>query len=342
MGRGQAVILISLAVTIALLAVGFSILRIMEPAQLRIFCAGSLAIPLEQVAKEFESENPGVPVVVEPSGSILAIRKIIELNKSAEVLAVADYRLIPKLMMPKYADFYISFASNEIVLAFTNKSRYSDEINSGNWFRIIAHPDVRYGFSDPNDDPCGYRSLMVFALAEEYYQERGLFKRLIADKSNLLFNQSGQDFFIYVPLNFGPKQGSNLVIRSKSIDLIALLETGTLDYALEYKSVVIQHGLKYVELPREIALSDPKLDGFYNRIHVYLFYGTEKEKEVIGQSIVYGLTIPRNCRNREIAIEFINFLLSDVGRKIFYENGQPFLEKFEAFGEVPAGIKIGG
>ncbi|RLG06603.1 MAG: tungstate ABC transporter substrate-binding protein WtpA, partial [Thaumarchaeota archaeon] len=147
--------------------------------------------------------------------------------------------------------------------------------------------------------------------------------------------------FIYVPIDFAPKSGSNLVIRSKSVDLIALLETGALDYAFEYKSVAIQHGLKYVELPAEVDLSDPRLDELYQKIHVYLFYKTEKQGEIVGQSIVYGLTIPRCCQNKELAIRFVNFLLSDAGREIFDESGQPFLEKIEVSGEVPNGIELG-
>jgi len=339
-GRAIFMMLLS-AVIIVCLVVGHNLLIPVEPVQLKIFCAGSLAIPLERVAESFELENPGVDVIIEPSGSVLAIRKIIELDREADILAVADYRLIPKLMMPGHADFYVSFASNKMVLAYTDKSKYSDEINQDNWFQILMRADVKYGFSNPNDDPCGYRSLMVFALAEKYYQEGGLFKKLIADKSNLFFNQSYGEFFIYVPIDFAPKSGSNLVIRSKSVDLIALLETGALDYAFEYKSVAIQHGLKYVELPAEVDLSDPRLDELYQKIHVYLFYKTEKQGEIVGQSIVYGLTIPRCCQNKELAIRFVNFLLSDAGREIFDESGQPFLEKIEVSGEVPNGIELG-
>jgi len=311
-----------------------------KPITLKIFCAGSLTIPLKKVAKEFEDRNPGVRVVIEPSGSVLAVRKIIELNRAADILAVADYRLIPKFMIPKYANFCISFASNKMILAYTDKSKYTDEIDSENWFKILMREDVKYGFSNPNNDPCGYRALMVFALAERYYGEKNLFKKLIVDKSNLQANLKDDEFLIYVPMDFGPKPGSNLVIRSKSVDLIALLETGALDYAFEYKSAAIQHNLKYIELPTEIDLSDPKFDEEYQKIHVYLFHGTDKQKEIVGKSIVYGLTIPNCTQNKDLAIEFVNFLLSDVGKRVFDENGQPFLKEFEIIGEAPKEIKL--
>ena len=307
---------------------------------LRIFHAGSLSVPLKQVAERFEEENPEVEVVLEPSGSVLAVRKITELHKTASILMTADYRLINDMMMPSYAEFNIAFASNKMVLAYTDKSKYSDEINSENWFKILMREDVKYGFSNPNDDPCGYRSPMVLALAEKYYG-LDLLKELVVDKSNMIVKKSDGEYHIYIPKDFAPRPGSNLVIRSKSVDLIALLESGAIDYAFEYKSVAIQHGLKYVELPPQIDLSNPRFDEEYGRVHVYLFYGTDEQKEVVGKSIVYGLTIPKCAENRDLAIKFINLLLSDVGREIFEKNGQSFLDRFIVYGNVPREIKLG-
>ena len=307
---------------------------------LRIFHAGSLSVPLKQVAERFEEENPGVKVVLEPSGSVLAVRKITELHKTADILMTADYRLINDMMMPSYAEFNIAFASNKMVLAYTDKSRYSDEINSENWFKILMREDVKYGFSNPNDDPCGYRSPIVLALAEKYYG-LDLLKELVIDKSNIIVKKSDGEYHIYIPKDFAPNPGSNLVIRSKSVDLIALLESGAIDYAFEYKSVAVQHGLKYVELPPQIDLSNPRFDEEYGRVRVSLFYGTDKQKEVVGKSIVYGLTIPKCAENRYLAIKFINLLLSDVGREIFEKNGQSFLDRFIVYGNVPREIKLG-
>ena len=307
---------------------------------LRIFHAGSLSVPLKQVAERFEEENPRVKVVLEPSGSVLAVRKITELHKTASILMTADYRLINDMMMPSYAEFNIAFASNKMVLAYTDKSRYADEINSENWFKILMRKDVKYGFSNPNDDPCGYRSPIVLALAEKYYG-LDLLKGLVIDKSNIIVKKSDGEYHIYIPKDFAPNPGSKLVIRSKSVDLIALLESGAIDYAFEYKSVAIQHGLKYVELPPQIDLSNPRFDEEYEKVHIYLFYGTDKQKEVVGKSIVYGLTIPKCAENRDLAIRFINLLLSDVGREVFEKNGQSLLDKFMVYGNVPRQIKLG-
>ena len=342
MGRGYIIIcsIIALAITSAALALNANLISGHRGRTLRIFHAGSLSVPLRGVAERFEEENPGIEVVLEPSGSVLAVRKITELHKTADILMTADYRLINDMMIPNYADFNIAFASNRMVLAYTDKSRYSGEINPENWFEILMREDVRYGFSNPNNDPCGYRSLMVLALAEKYYGLK-LLEKLVIDKSNIIARKSGGEYLIYVPRDFAPKPGSNLVIRSKSVDLIALLESGAIDYAFEYRSVAIQHGLKYVELPPQIDLSDPRFDEEYGIVHVYLFYGTDEQKEVTGKSILYGLTIPRCAENRDLAIKFVNLLLSDEGREIFEKNGQLFLDSFMIYGSVPGEIELG-
>lgn len=110
---------------------------------------------------------------------MVAVRKVTELDKGADVLALADYSRIPSMMMPDDTDWYVMFAKNRIVLACTPESRYSDEINVDNWYDILRCDDVIFGFSNANDDPCGYRSLMVTQLAESYYNDNMIFDYLI-------------------------------------------------------------------------------------------------------------------------------------------------------------------
>jgi len=38
----------------------------------------------------------------------------------------------------------------------------------------------------------------------------------------------------------------------------------------QYKSVAIQHGLKYIELPKEINLSDPSKIDIYSSVSTYV------------------------------------------------------------------------
>ena len=302
---------------------------------LKIFCAGSLKIPLEKISELYE-EKYSVNVYIEASGSVEAVRKITDLGKSTDILAVADYRLIPNYLYPKYTDWYIGFASNQVVLVYTNKSKYSSELASGNlsWYDVLSRSDVRWGFSDPNKDPCGYRAVGVIALASIYYNKSNILKNLLLKNTNFQAKYENNDIEIDVPSSININT-SSLSIRPKSVDLIALLETGGLDYAFEYKSVAIQHNLKYLELSSKINLGDPSYDKFYARVSINILTGTDKERKISMASIIYGITIPNTVMNKDLAVKFIEVLLSVKGREIFDSLGQAELNKLIYSGSVP-------
>jgi len=265
---------------------------------LTIFHAGSLAVPFSEMEEEFESLYPGVDVQCESASSGVTIRKVTELGKNAEIIASADYALIPALMFPDYADWYVTFAKNRMVLCYTDQSLYADEITSDNWFDILLRDGVEYGHSDLLD-PCGYRTLLVWQLAELYYEQPGLYDALME--------------------NCPDKN-----IRPKSVELVALLESGDLDYASEYSSVAMQHNLQYVEFPPEIDFSAIEHADFYLQSTVDI-PATEQGETIAmsGMPIVYGITIPKNAENPDLAVAFMEYLLGESGQAVMNQNGQP-------------------
>jgi len=266
--------------------------------KLQIFHAGSLTIPFAQVSEAFNKLYPDVEILTEGAGSQTTIRKVTELHKECGVIGSADYTVIPQLMFPEYADWYVIFATNQMCIAYTDKSQFGDEVNGDNWYEILQREDVKYGRSDPNQDPCGYRTLMVWQLAERHYGASGLYDKLYEAKGDLM--------------------------RAKSVELIALLESGDLDYAFEYSSVAAQHNLSYVALPPEINLSSEAHKDFYAAAQVEIS-GKEPGSKIAkkGKPIVYGVTIPFNFANQEMAVAWVDFLLSTEGMAIMEANGQP-------------------
>jgi len=292
-----------------------------EGEVLTVFHAGSLSVPFEELEAEFEAQHPGVDVQREAAGSAQSVRKITELGKQADVLASADYALIPSLMIPEYADWYAAFARNQMILAYTNESKYSDEINTDNWYEILRRPDVRYGFSNPNDDPAGYRSQMVTQLAESYYNDDMIYDDLMLDNTGMtLTTEENGTVLIHVPASeeISPNT-SKIMLRSMEVELSSALETGEIDYLYIYRSVAEQHGFEYVELPPEIDLSSLEYADDYSKVQVEMANG----EVVTGSPIVYGVTIPLNAKNPELATEFVKLLLDKPGQQIFIENGQP-------------------
>ncbi len=263
-----------------------------------VFNAGSLALPFQQLLAAFASKHPGVTPAQESSGSLEATRKLTELGKIPDVLAVADYNVITKLLIPGYATDYVPFASNAMVLAYTEQSRHAGEITGENWWRMLLTPGVRWGHSNPALDPNGYRSLMVFQLAEEHYREPGLANRL---------NQA-----------LDPRY-----VRSAEAQLVGLLQAGELDYAWSYRSLAASSGLKWVALPPEIDLSDPARAARYARATVKLpgpRLGGDSV-EFRGEPILYALTIPTAAPHPEVARAFVEFVRSPEGAAILQRTG---------------------
>jgi molybdate/tungstate transport system substrate-binding protein len=288
---------------------------------LTVFHAGSLGVPFEELEAEFETQHPGVDVQREAAGSAQSIRKITELGKNADVLASADYALIPSSMVPEYADWYAAFAKNQMVIAYTDESKYSNEVNANNWYEILRRPDVRYGFSNPNDDPAGYRSQIVTQLAEFYYNDSQIYDDLMVNNTGMTVKtQENGTVLIKAPASeeISPNT-SKIMLRSMEVELTSALETGEIDYFYIYRSVAEQNDFKYVELPPEIDLSSLDYADNYSKVQVEMANG----EVVTGSPIVYGVTIPRNAENPELAAEFVKLLLEEPGQQIFIKNGQP-------------------
>ena len=268
-----------------------------KPKEIIVFHAGSLSVPFKSLKEHYEKKHPGINILLEPAGSIVCARKITELKKPCDIIASADYFVINELLIPQYTKWSIIFATNEIVIAYHEKSRHSSEINSNNWIDILSKDDVIYSRSDPDSDPCGYRTILTFMLAEKYYNRSGLTEKMVS---------KNRDF-----------------VRPKEVDLIALVESNAIDYMFQYKSVAIQHGLKYIELPDDINLSDPAKAENYKTVSLDVTGSKPGSKmRVTGDYINYSMTVLDNAPQKDEAIDFLYYILSEEGMEIFRENGQ--------------------
>lgn len=301
---------------------------------LKVYCAASLLFPLEKAKEAFEQTHTNVTVEIEGHGSIQVIRQVTELGENADLLMVADYSLIPLMMYNSseatgnqtFADWYVRFASNKIVLAYTNSSKYAGDVNVTNWFSVLQKPGVVFGFPNPMIDALGYRALMTMQLAETYYGNNSIFYDLVTQNFDPPITSIATDdgFTVIVPEVQQPK-GDNIVLRASSIQLIPLLESGAVDYCFLYLSNAKQYGFSYVEFPDQFNLGNPEFDSLYQTVTVtfehqrFASIGLDR----IGRTIYYGFTIPRNCVHKDFAVEFAEFLLSENGRGIFESVWQP-------------------
>jgi molybdate/tungstate transport system substrate-binding protein len=326
---------------------------IVKKTPLVVFGAGSLIIPFGDIEKAFEAKYPNIDVLAEYHGSIQVMRHATELHEPIDVVATADASLIPMLMyatkVPEtgqpYADWHIRFASNHLALAYKAESKYAGEINTANWMEVVSRPDVKVGIADPRFDASGYRALMAFALSEITNKNYGVFGPMFDKQFTfpITIFRGDEMTTITVPEVLETKSGSHFVIRGASIQLIALLESGDLDYAFEYESVIQQHNLQMVSLPAEINLGEQDYTDLYRQVQVNLDFqrfATIKPK-FRGERIGYGVTIPASAEHPVEAAQFIAFLLSSEGRSLMEADHHPMFETFPADGyeNLPSFLK---
>ncbi|MDQ4079121.1 MAG: extracellular solute-binding protein [Gemmatimonadota bacterium] len=307
----------ALAVCLALLAGGGCEDRASSTrpdGPLVVFNAGSLARPLRAALDTFAARE-NVHFEQEPAGSLETARKVTELGRVPDVIALADYAIFPQLLVPEHTTWYAMFARNRMGLAYSEESRHADSINATNWWRIVLRPGVETGHSDPHLDPAGYRALLVMQLAERYYREPGLAERLRRA----------------VP----PRN-----IRPKEIDLVAMIETGELDYVYQYESVAQGAGLSFVAFPDAVSLAEVRDSAFYAQAAVRVVGHRPGDSLTIrGEPIVYALSIPRRAEHARLAEAFVQFLLSEDGRRILRANHLDALDAAVVRGDsIPAWV----
>jgi molybdate/tungstate transport system substrate-binding protein len=264
-----------------------------EPTVSTIFAAGTLAGPFKQMNTLFEKKRPNVTVQAQYGGSVMMARRIADLHQDADLLAVADYNVIPKYMFGSqpHASWYAGFARNAITFVYTNKSKYANEINSQNWCKVLARPGVEIGRSNPDTDPSGYQTVQMLDLAEKYYNAPGL-------KQNVLAN---------APL-------AN--IRDTETELISALQLGQIDYLAIYRSDALQHHLKFLDLPAKINLSDSVHAAFYQQGVAHT-----KNGALAGRPIVYAVTTVNGSKNAGIAEKYVALLLGPQGQAVMKDKG---------------------
>jgi molybdate/tungstate transport system substrate-binding protein len=270
--------------------------RAAGPGVLTVYGAGTLAVPFTAIAKEFGKKYPGIAVQAQFGGSVKMAKQITELHQEADVLAVADYSVIPQYLFGDkgatvYADWYVGFARNAITFVYTDTSQFAAEISPQSWYRVLARPGVEIGRSDPDTDPSGYQTVQMLALAETFYKMPGLAASVLA--------------------NAPPKN-----MRDTETSLIAALQLGQIDYLAIYRSDALQHHLKFIDLPPNIDLSNPDFSSFYAQGVAHT-----KNGDLAGKPIVYAITIPMNAPNKAAAQKFVAFLLGPDGQKAMTANG---------------------
>lgn len=278
-----------------------------------VYAAASLAEPVRAALDSF-SRRDSSAFQVEHGASIELARRITELHRVPDVIALADEEVFPQLLEPAHASWHAAFAGNRMVVAFTDRSRGADAMNAASWYRVLLRDDVKVGRTDPEIAPAGYRTLLMYQLAESWYHVPGLAAQLAARTPPGL-------------------------VRGNAAELAALLEAGELDYIVDYESLARAHHFRWVELPPSIDLGDAAHAAEYARASVRVKRGRDSI-ELHGAPIRYALSIPFLAPHSAVALRFVKFLLGSDGQLILRQHGLSAISRTELHGDsIPASLR---
>lgn len=267
-----------------------------EGGDVNVIYAGSLISIMEtKIGPAFS--HLGYDYRGEGHGSIQDATMIIDGQRFPDVFISVGEKPITKLIdnNPSLAKWYIGFASDELVIAYNPKSQFAADFEKAKtgavpWYQVLAKPGMRFLRSDPLLDPKGCYTVIATKLAGILYHNSRL-------SSSILKGERNQD-----------------QVRPEEL-LLTLLETGEADAIPAYKHEAVERGFPFISLPPQINLGDPTFASYYKQ--ATQLYGASN----FGKPIVFDITIPNTVRNTEGAIQFVKFLFSDQGIKIFRNDG---------------------
>ncbi|MEM6160552.1 extracellular solute-binding protein [Erwinia sp. P6884] len=200
-------------------------------------------------------------------------------------------------------DSAMPVASTSMVVAYSPKGKYAQRFaqakgSDASWLKVLATPGVRFGRTDPVNDPKGQNIIFTLLLAEKYAGEPGIADKILGGYQN--------------PAQTHLEGG-----------LLTRLESGQVDAAAGYESEVISAHLPYVALPDEINLSNPAMkEKWYDTVSFSVKDSAGKDKVLRAQPLVYYAAVLKNApHGAEAGNAFIHFMQSDAGQKIFRQYG---------------------
>ncbi|MFB6103541.1 MAG: extracellular solute-binding protein [Halobacteriaceae archaeon] len=226
-----------------------------DTAPVTILAAGSLTTALEHGLRPVVDP----PIRVGTRGSAAVARLIAAGTRTPDIVSLADPSLFDG---PLHPEWYATYATNAMVLAYnpeTAGGRAVRDAGPSRWWRPILDGTARFGRTDPDLDPLGYRTLFTLALAADYYPDAPALREQLPARDQVY----------------------------PETQLLAQFETGGIDAALTYRNMAVERGYDYLALPAQIDLSDPAYADRYGQQSYTLPSGTT----VYGDVIRYAATV---------------------------------------------------
>ncbi len=266
-----------------------------------VFAAGSLARPL-RAALDSIAASGGPTARVEIMGSREMLRAITTLGRTPDLIVSADADELERTLIPSYVQSSTTFARNRIVLALSPRSAAASTVTESTWSERVAAGDLRVARTDPSRAPLGYRTQLVWMLAEGTMHRPGLAELVAAASPDAL-------------------------VRGNESDLAALLESGNADAAWCYESLARSLHIKYVTLGDSIDLGHDADSLRYAEVAVKVPGAKPGDSvTVVGTPIRYAMAIALRAPELHQAMVLRDRLLDATSARIMRRIGLDVLD----------------
>ena len=342
MASRSVVIVVVILVALAGIGIGFAVgyefrgssVKAVAAANdtLSILGAGTLVDIFPILASAFVNETPNAssPVAAQTyEGSLDITTAITTLAAKADVAAVADFRLIPELLQPKFANYEVVFGTTAEVLCYNSSLPAIDGINSTNWAeKLVA--DVNTPGNKPfavwnaSTDPNGYNEIFSLEL-------QGL---LYNDSASLFYNTfyTGGSSTPAVP------NPSTTLLEHESKATL-LLDTGVVSALITYRAFAVTGCPSYVPFNPIVGLEANNTTALtdYSGLSTTIVNSTGSLVPVHPAPILFSVTVPSNAPNPALGAAFIHLILSPEGAAILAAKGA-FTPIFPGWSNAPSAV----
>lgn len=267
---------------------------------LRVAYAGSMGVVMDRHLGPAFAQSAGIDYQGIGQGAYGLARLLAARALRADVFVSITPGPVTVLQRAGLVDRTVPVASTQMVIVYSPRSRFAPALRAAaqgrrSWWRVLETPGLRFGRTDPAVDPQGQNIVFTMLLAERYYRQPDLVRRILGIAQN-------------------PEQ----IFTEPS--LLSRLQAGQLDAASGYRSAAISHHLPYIPLPDAINLSDPaRLAEPGVQLSLRLPDGTPETLHP--QPLVFYAAVLKNATQPRLAQAFVDFLRSARGQALLRAQG---------------------
>jgi molybdate/tungstate transport system substrate-binding protein len=299
---------------------------------LSILGAGALVDIFPRLASAFVNETPRItsPIAAQTyEGSLDITTALISFSARADVAAVADFRLIPQLLEPKFASYEVAIGSTPEVLCYNPSVPAFSGINSTNWAEKLV-TDVTTPGNKPfavwnaSTDPNGYNEIFSLELQGRLY-----------NNSASLFYDTFYTGGSTTPAVPNPRT----TILEHESQATTLLSTGVVSALITYRAFAVTGCPAYVPFNPIVGLGANNSTALtdYAQLSTTIVGSSGAFESVVPAPVLFSITVPSNAPNPALGAAFIHLVLSPQGAAILSANGA-FTPIFPGWSNAPRAV----